>query len=139
MAAVKPENITKILKVNNSFQALYICAVTTVKLSILALYLRIFGSSRYRIVFYLVGLYVVAYWAAIFVINFTMCRPVSYLWNKNQSGTCVNLYALYLSISVLNLVGDVLVLASPWPIVWKLQASRTRKLIITGIFLLGSL
>ena len=52
---------------------------------------------------------------------------------------CTNTNALELSFAVTDVLTDILVLAIPIPIVWKLQISSANKFALTGIFLLGAL
>ncbi|KAI9888106.1 MAG: hypothetical protein M1823_000041 [Watsoniomyces obsoletus] len=51
----------------------------------------------------------------------------------------MDLHALALAMAITNIVGDLLVLLAPFPIVWGLHASRARRLAVVGIFLLGGL
>jgi hypothetical protein len=66
---------------------------------------------------------------------------VSYFWDKNQAGTCIPnaLIVVGLTNGVLSCAGDVVILAMPMPMIWKLKMDRNRKIAVTGMFLLGVL
>lgn len=110
-----------------------------IRSGIILLYLRIFGRSQYRIVFLLVWAYTIL-WAVVFIIvSLVECRPLASAWQRSIPGTCIDLAAFQLGMGVLNIIGDILVLVAPVPIVWKLRASKGKKIAILGIFALGGL
>ncbi|KAL4935303.1 hypothetical protein BDV06DRAFT_217525 [Aspergillus oleicola] len=93
--------------------------VTPAKISILLFYLRIFGTSRFRIMFSVVGSLVLAigigvFFAAIF-------------------------QSFYRYVSLPQILTDLITLIMPLSFVWKLQKRLTQKIALTGGFLLGGL
>lgn len=81
---------------------------------------------------------VMAYWFGSIIRLLFMCKPAAYLWDKRiAKGTCLNVNAAYLTVSGINLVLDVMVVALPMPIVWTLQMPRAKKVAITVIFSMG--
>lgn len=121
------------------YQLLHIVALTVAKLSILLLYLRIFKSSRYHVVFYLVGAYAVMWCIGSLAVSIFLSRPMCYRRYPFEPATCINRRAFIIGYAITNIIGDVLVLISPIPIVWKLHTSTGKKVMISGIFLLGTL
>lgn len=135
--------LTKYSKVELSFELTYAVLVTTVKISILLFYRRVFPnkatSANFRrawiIVFFLsVGLGIILFVAAI-----SKCKPVSFIWNQHQHGSCLNMTSLLLSGAAINILTDVSILILPMPTVWHLQIAKLQKFAVSGVFLLGGL
>lgn len=81
---------------------------------------------------------VVAYWIGSITRICFLCEPISYLWDKNiANGTCLNVVAAYLSVSGVNLILDIMVVAFPMPILWTLQMPKSKKLAISAVFAMG--
>lgn len=86
------------------------------------------------------GSLVVLWWIASFVDTIFQCVPVQASWDKSiQNAKCQNIRKAALGTGVSNLILDVLFLALPVPMIWKLQVERKIKVSLTGIFLLGAL
>ena len=122
-----------------ALQWLYLAGVVLPKMSILFLYLRVFIDRRTRnICFVLTGL-IVANWMAYLLASIFQCWPISYQWDKTiKGGRCFNQEIWYKTSSVPNIATDVIILVLPIPLVWRLKASRVRKLGLLVIFLVGS-
>ncbi|KAI4671176.1 uncharacterized protein J4E88_009209 [Alternaria novae-zelandiae] len=68
------------------------------------------------------------------------CKPFA----KNidvtiTEGQCLNKAALYIATGVLNIITDIMVIILPIPMVLRLQMSRERKIMVIGIFSVGSM
>lgn len=81
-----------------------------------------------------IGYFVACSLAAIFG-----CQPVSYFWNEDQPGRCMNEYMFFKVNGILNLILDILVLLLPWPMLWRLQMHTKKKIALSMIFSLGLL
>lgn len=77
------------------------------------------------------------YYIAALFINIFACRPREKIWNPNTPGKCLALDPLYISAASFNTISDVLMLAVPVIIVWKLQINTRRKVGIIAIFATG--
>lgn len=66
------------------------------------------------------------------------CTPFRKNWQPWLAGSCINLHATFLAISVPSILTDIAILALPLPHVWKLQTNKTQKVSLSIIFLLGS-
>lgn len=80
---------------------------------------------------------------AFFFANLLECVPISEAF-KNAPGMggnpkCINAIPMYLSQVYSDVVLDVLILAIPIPLVWKLQLPVKQKIAVLGIFLLGGM
>lgn len=79
-----------------AFECLYVTAVAAVKLSILAMYLRIFPSREFRIGAWVIGGTVIAWWIAIVLVCIFQCNPIYVAWVPWDKGTCINLRASFI-------------------------------------------
>ena len=68
----------------------YSVAVILTKLSILALYRRIFPFRAVTMWASVIGAVVVLYSVALVVVTFTTCIPLHKLWNPSANGSCMN-------------------------------------------------
>ncbi|PMD66336.1 uncharacterized protein K444DRAFT_581191 [Hyaloscypha bicolor E] len=121
-------------------QLLWAVAIPIIKISILLLYIRIFGVlSYFRYTAYILGVFLFLWGImVVFVVSLT-CRPLKYTWDKSGEGSCINATVFYIVGSGLNVITDFITLFLPLHAVWYLQSSIQQKLLLTGIFLLGSL
>ncbi|GME22743.1 hypothetical protein GTA08_BOTSDO11683 [Neofusicoccum parvum] len=135
---LSPYYMEKITVITFAYVFIYAWSVTIIKYSFIMLYRRIFGlnwfgwfciclSTSYLIVYHIVlPLY---------------CNPLKYYWqqwNSPGAGVCpIKEGYFYLGTGIINLLGDIFILAIPIPDIWKLQLSRKEKAAIYLIFLLG--
>ncbi|KAJ8133005.1 hypothetical protein O1611_g618 [Lasiodiplodia mahajangana] len=113
--------------------------VGVTKISVLLLYKRIFTTPRFIMtVWVLIGFVIAWTIAFIFALAFS-CTPVDSQWDYTLDFTCVDLVALFTTALATDVATDFLVLLLPVYKVWRLQLSRSRRILIIGIFLLGVL
>ena len=124
------------------FAQSYLTAVsnTLSRVSIAALYLRLFPKGIARYISWLTLFYFVAFVLAQMITGPFECRPISFLWNPEMVGAkCINIFLYFELSGILNIAGDVALLVIPIPTVWNLQVSPSRKAGIAIVFLSGSL
>ncbi|CCT75883.1 related to integral membrane protein [Fusarium fujikuroi] len=123
----------------------YALAVTSVKISILLLYRRLFplGIDKNR-------LYTIMFWIATFlttvypfILWITMpfaCKPVSHFWNQylGAKGKCIEVKLFFLVLGIMNMMNDIIILTVPIPRIWTLHMNNKTKISIICIMLLGS-
>ena len=103
------------------------------------LYLSIIPTKDLRYVVYGVMALTISYWGGTIVPSFLLCSPVIYEWDRTTlSGTCVNVAAFSLIAAVINLVLNIIVIALPMPVLWKLRMPIWRKIVVTVIFGMGA-
>lgn len=85
------------------------------------------------------GAIIVSYFIACTIVCIAGCQPVSYFWNKNQPGKCIDEVNFFRWNGITNMLLDFLVLCLPLSMTWQIRASFRQKLIISSIFLLGGL
>ncbi|KAI1333984.1 hypothetical protein F5Y15DRAFT_430234 [Xylariaceae sp. FL0016] len=105
----------------------YFEAIAFVKLSILSLYWSIFPNRAFRLWLWTVSAFVSAWAIAFSLSTIFQCIPLSYLWNSEQKGYCINYGYLQLSSGIINIITDFLILALPLPIIWKLNITKHKK------------
>lgn len=120
-------------------EVIYVPALMTTKISILLLYRRIFTSDKFHRVLWCVGGFVLAFAITAIFLQIFQCTPIEAIWYTNIERHCVDISASYIAMGTINIVTDVAILCLPMPQLWQLQMSRTRKVQMIGMFLLGGL
>lgn len=114
-------------------------ATLAIKMSILHLYISIFGltSPRFcRIVWIVMGICIVS--TIIFVIQIlVLCRPLAFFWDKSVNGKCGSLNLTYLIPGIIITIEDVAVFALPMKLLWKLKMPTKKKIGAMFIFGIG--
>lgn len=121
------------------YQVLLSLTVFTIKTSVLLLYWRIFATPGFRKAIKCVFVFNVACFLSFFGVVIFQCRPVKNAWENPNDPRCIQRVPFFKFTGSLSLVTDTMVLVMPMFVVWKLNASRKRKLALTGMFLLGGL
>ena len=136
----KPEQfytqLVPVLKSIYAVELLGIAGYTLPKMSLLCLYLRIFTVRAFRIATYVLLGILVAFWISFALANIFQCTPVNYWWNRLiPGGKCINIDLFFRAYSPPNIITDVLILLLPIRFVWKLEATKAKKIGLTLIFL----
>jgi len=122
-------------------EAFYTLTLPLIKISILLFYRGIFLGRRFEIMTYIIGAFVLAWFAAGFFLGMFGCHPIRANWDVNLDPitNCVNQRAEYIGTSIPNILADFAILCLPVYPVWHLQMSRRSKSAVFGMFLLGGL
>ncbi|KAF6814143.1 integral membrane protein [Colletotrichum sojae] len=124
---------------------LYALSISFSKLSVLFLYLRLSPQVWFRrVVYTLVGI-VVCYSVVYVLINISGCKPIEASWDTTipkAEASCVDKLTTYLTLSIANIIMDVLILLLPLPVVIPLQMGKRQKFSLillfgTGAFVCG--
>ena len=68
------------------------------------------------------------------------CIPLRGFWDKSIQATCgVDDYKFFQGNSIPNIITDLILLALPMPSVWALQITRSQKISLAMVFVLGGL
>ena len=119
----------------------YFAAIVLVKLSILAFFYEIFGTSiPFRIAIWVLVTLVMAWEIGFTVLNFNLCNPISQVWDLSptNSHNCIS-GPHYLINGVSNVITDFLILCLPIRAVWYMKLPSRAKIGLSIVFLLGSL
>lgn len=130
--------------------AAYAGTTTSIKLSLLFQYCRLFPKDLHPKMFRLcVALIaIVTTWGVsfLFLIIFA-CNPVDKSWHIAKEGTCImfgdfhpkNAYAAYASQTSSNMFLDTVILVVPIPLLYKLRVGKRQKIGLIGLFSAGTL
>lgn len=124
---------------------LYIAATFSTKLSLIALYLRVWPAGptgRYPIFRRLCWIMAFVLCASAFSCSMAMifaCNPISNAWKyaNTGNGTCINRVGAAYTYGGLNVAFDIIVIALPIPKLLRLDVSTRQKIGITSCFLVG--
>ena len=119
-------------------QITWAVAVTFIRASVLALYVRIFRTKSFRVTCYVVHGINMLFGAATILGACLICDPISFQWHRSiPGGHCGDQKKLDTFIGVFNLLLDVTVVVLPMPVLWGLQMAAGKKFTLSGIFGLG--
>lgn len=118
---------------------IYVVHLAIVKIAILVMYCRVFALRRFRIAAWVLGSITVTWVLLFFLLSVFQCTPIERAWDLSIPGKCLNLRARIIGAAGPNIVTDIVILAMPLREVWKLHATRSQQIALTGIFLLGGL
>ena len=118
----------------------YSFTMTFVRISILLLYRRIFATPAFRKTTVVVGGTCIAWFIAEAFTDIFQCHPFTAAFHPQDfpPNQCFNLPAYYWGITASNLGLDVIILYMPLHMVWGLKLPVRQKLMLSGIFLIGS-
>jgi hypothetical protein len=114
-------------------------AISFAKLSILALYYRVFASPTFRKWCFVVGVTVLLWLIACGLVTILHCVPPASLWDPLIPGHCVNFVLFFEIIEPFNCLQDIVLSTMPIFIIRRLQLDLKQKISIIVIFMLGSL
>ncbi|CAG9990277.1 unnamed protein product [Clonostachys byssicola] len=134
-----PTDLAKFLKILYVEQVLFTFDISLVKLSLLALYWNVFGVHRKtKIVIGTVTVGCVIWCIAFTFLAAFRCRPIGYAWVPvPPPGTCMSRSDVYLPLEATNLFFDIVVLCIPVFTIGQLKLSKTKKIPVIGIFVVG--
>lgn len=117
----------------------YILVVTLSKIALVVFYLEIFDSRRFKITAYIVMVYLIVTSLISFFITIFVCKPVSYYWNRDIEGTCMDPQVIAYGCSVCAIIQDLILLILPLVFIRDLTMQRRRKIGAVVMFSIGSL
>ncbi|KAJ2988017.1 hypothetical protein NUW58_g4196 [Xylaria curta] len=119
---------------------LYGTASTSIRLSVIIFYFRIFPTKIVRRGGYILAVTCIAWFIAIEVLNLATCKPIAYMWDKTiEGGICISAPEGVIVPGAFNVVIDAVTVGLPIHEVIKLNLSREKKWIIFGVFLIGGI
>ncbi|QSZ35672.1 hypothetical protein DSL72_006794 [Monilinia vaccinii-corymbosi] len=123
-------------------QLLIVVALGALKLSVLMLYRRIFIGKTFNTISIILCITIVAWTVSFFFATLFECgRDFGLLWQslKTFRQDCGKYKYIQLGHAASDVATDLLVLALPLPVIWKLHMTKDRKIGLSFIFMLGSL
>ena len=127
-----------ILKAIYAAEQLLYAGFTFPKLSLLFLYLRIFEARWSRVATWVLIGITTACWIGFGLTAVFLCHPVQFYWNRLlPGGHCINIDTFWRAIPPFNIFTDIATLILPIPVVWRLEASKLKKIGVILIFFTG--
>lgn len=126
-----------LLQTTLAAETLYNGTIPLIKISILSLYDRIFPQRKFKYALVGVGLMVIAYQTAQILAAILQCTPPRKLWYSDTPGTCIDFLTVTLATGTLNVITEVMILALPMPLLWRLKLPTRKKCMLSVVFLVG--
>ncbi|EME79970.1 uncharacterized protein MYCFIDRAFT_77774 [Pseudocercospora fijiensis CIRAD86] len=128
-----------------SLNILEVWAFGTVKLSALFFYRRLFctRAKPTHVLNYITWtmIAIVSAWIVTFcIMTFNICgkhNTIEWTVMKGATKECKLNYPYFRAVSISDFVLDVIIITLAFPMIWSLSMNRTRKLAVTGVFLLA--
>ncbi|KAI9372375.1 hypothetical protein BJX61DRAFT_542783 [Aspergillus egyptiacus] len=136
---IPPKNLEIYFKIGYSNPFVYTTCVSTIKLSILTLYRRLFPTAHMIVSVNLVSAILIVWTLGIYIASAMQCFPVAKFWNRALPGTCMDPAQFYYGMQIPNIITDVIVLVMPLRTVWGLQIPTTQRVLLCGVFAVGGL
>ena len=76
---------------------------------------------------------------AFVLVTIFQCRPVTFIWEREGPGKCLNYNAAAFANAGINIVQDIIILVIPMSEVWHLQLTPKKKIAMFCIFSAGGL
>lgn len=105
------------------------------------MYLRIFSTyPPFQIASYTMLAFIVLPSLIIILVTVFSCRPIAYFWDRDLAGgRCLDVTALAYANSGFAVAQDLLLIVLPVFMLWNLNMSRRKKMLIALMFAVGSL
>lgn len=118
----------------------YIATLALTKISLVCMYSRIFWAYLpFRLACYGALTFIILPSAAIIVSTILSCQPIPYFWDRDiPNGSCIDLAALAYANSAFAAAQDALLIVLPICMLWSLNMSRKKKMLIAAMFGVGS-
>lgn len=117
----------------------YLINITLIKISMMLLYGRIFETLGWqRLVRYTMIICVVKVIAFLFPLIF-QCQPINAIWDSSVKASCLDVTAISFVGTGISISEDLIFLVLPIPTLWGLKLDRARRILLIGLFSVGSL
>ncbi|TVY83372.1 Satratoxin biosynthesis SC1 cluster protein [Lachnellula suecica] len=130
-------HLTSFVKALYVGSILYPVCLTFSKLSLLALYWRIFRVSSGRIPVIVACAVNIAWMTAAVLVGIFMCVPVQGFWNPQIKARCVRYPVFFISNEAFTIALDIVVLVMPVYFISSIKRSLSQRISISSTFLLG--
>ncbi|RYP78159.1 hypothetical protein DL769_003240 [Monosporascus sp. CRB-8-3] len=135
---VRKEDIEGFFKCGYAATIFYAPMTMFVKIALLVLIARVFGSVHRKAllgIYSLLGL-IVLYYVSGLIVKIRICRPVSAYW-RGETDKCLNQSAIITTDAIISVISDLAILCLPLPLTWSLQLPFKKKLRVIGILCAG--
>ncbi|KAI1206599.1 uncharacterized protein F4807DRAFT_226546 [Annulohypoxylon truncatum] len=117
----------------------YSCNISLPKFSALFFYHRVFErtSKWFTVARWIVGAMNAAWLVSATINVFLQCTPVNAAWEPVPGSTCISQWGWFIGTAIPSMVIDLLILIMPMPLLWRLQAPVSRRIMVGVLFLCG--
>jgi hypothetical protein len=137
-----PKQITDFIHNFYAIEILYFAEVSTLKLSLLFFYLRIFPGTVIRRLLWATVIFDICFGLVFVLLATFQCKPINFYWNNwdgEHQGTCLNVNGLGWSNAVISILLDVWMLGLPLSQLVNLQLHWKKKVGVALMFVVGTL
>ncbi|KAI2622084.1 hypothetical protein GGS21DRAFT_373567 [Xylaria nigripes] len=134
---VPQPNQFSIPKVLFSFELFHIISLNFSKLSALCLFLQLFSNATVAKVTKCCILAVSLGSVGLILWQFLFCHPLFKMWEWDGLENCGDRQPLYLAVCSWSIFTDLVIIAVPLPVIWRLKMDRVRKIRLSGLFVAG--
>ncbi|KAL1866870.1 hypothetical protein Daus18300_006573 [Diaporthe australafricana] len=128
-----------LLKLLYAAQIIYASTIMTAKLSILALYWRLFPTAFMKRGCVVLAVLTIIWWAVGVLVDIFQCTPISKAFKySGPDGSCISQTAYCLGMIIPNILIDIMILSLPTFEVSKLHLPRGQRVALASVFLLGA-
>ncbi|KAK2738251.1 hypothetical protein FQN57_007114 [Myotisia sp. PD_48] len=134
------ENLDKYAAVNFAGRPIYMAGITGFKVALCIAYLRIIHHSAktsYRYFIWAIIIFTITSHLAGTLVLMFQCSPVKKSWRPRTPGTCLPNDSVFYALAVISILCDLVVFFTPIPLLLRIRISRSRKVGLVVVFLLG--
>ena len=126
-------------QVEVAINAIYLWAIMFAKLSVLALYVRLFGINQaFKRVCYILAGVVIFYCVACTPMYILGCVPSgARSIAQVDDGQCVKTIPLNIAVGAINIATDSILIILPVPMLIRLQITTRKRIALTAVFATG--
>ncbi|TGJ79027.1 hypothetical protein E0Z10_g9729 [Xylaria hypoxylon] len=119
-------------------EAAYVLANAFIKVSVLALYSKIFPVQKFRYYLWGVAIFVAGWAMSGSVIAIFQCTSIDYVWRPDARAFCINFSLRNLVSGIINIVINIFIVAMVIPLVWSQYTTGQEKWLVLFTFAIGS-
>ncbi|KAF2763498.1 hypothetical protein EJ05DRAFT_496317 [Pseudovirgaria hyperparasitica] len=116
----------------------YVVVLSLVKCSLVLLYLRIFPTQKIRLAAWFTLGFIIITSIVLFFHTVFSCKPVSYFWDRDLHGTCLNIAGLAYAHAAIAVVTDFMIISIPLSMLPGLNMKLRKKIAVGLMFAVGS-
>ncbi|KAI5859443.1 hypothetical protein GGS23DRAFT_585427 [Durotheca rogersii] len=126
-----------------AYAQMFVLALGCIKASFLFFYMRVFAIEKKSFVSKLLtGLIIFeAVWTAALYLSvlFECGHRFWFIWSSDDEYTthCIRTHPRYFTLCIIDIITDIAIISIPIPLVLRLNLSRSRKIAVSSVFLLG--
>ncbi|KAI1176670.1 hypothetical protein F4777DRAFT_545477 [Nemania sp. FL0916] len=138
-STVPPADLARAPIITYSSSFLYDIAISLPKFSVLFFYRRIFEYTQtwFTVALWTIGVANAGWLIAVLISTALQCTPINAAWEPVPGAKCFNHWDWFIAVSIANIAVDIAILIIPLPILWRLQTTAFRRIMILGIFVFG--